>query len=225
MRDIRRLVITSVNNQPVRVEDVVEGGRGILRRTSSPATGRRRRATRRAWAGSATGSRTTNALRDRCGPLPTSARMTTTRSSASSCMRKNEDTLPALKDVKAKVKELNDPSSGRMLPGVKIEPYYDRTELINVTTETVTENLVVGIVLVIVDPVHVPQQHPHRGDRGDQYPAGPVVRFLGAVPARQVGQPAVDRRRRFRHHRRFVGDHGRKHLPPPDDGEYALACR
>ena len=27
LRDIRALVITSVNNQPVRVEDVVEGGR------------------------------------------------------------------------------------------------------------------------------------------------------------------------------------------------------
>jgi cobalt-zinc-cadmium resistance protein CzcA len=65
-------------------------------------------------------------------------------------MRKNEDTLPALKDVKAKVKELNDPASGRMLPGVEIEPYYDRTELLNVTTETVTENLLVGILLVVV---------------------------------------------------------------------------
>ena len=35
-------------------------------------------------------------------------------------LRKNEDTLPALKDVKAKVEEINDPASGRMLPGVKI---------------------------------------------------------------------------------------------------------
>ena len=65
-------------------------------------------------------------------------------------LRKNEDTLPALKDVKAKVEELNDPASGRMLPGVQIEPYYDRTDLIHVTTETVTENLLVGIVLVTV---------------------------------------------------------------------------
>ena len=57
-------------------------------------------------------------------------------------LRKNEDTLPALKDVKKKVKELNDPASGRMLPGVEIEPYYDRTDLLHITTETVTENLV-----------------------------------------------------------------------------------
>ena len=44
-------------------------------------------------------------------------------------MRKDEDTMPALKDVKAKVEEINDPTSGRLLPGTKIEPYYDRTGL------------------------------------------------------------------------------------------------
>jgi cobalt-zinc-cadmium resistance protein CzcA len=63
-------------------------------------------------------------------------------------LRKNEDSLPALRDVKAKVEELNQP--GRLLPGVQIEPYYDRTDLINVTTETVRENLILGMVLVIV---------------------------------------------------------------------------
>ena len=35
------------------------------------------------------------------------------------------------------------------LPGVKIVPYYKRTDLIDVTTETVRENLVVGMVLVV----------------------------------------------------------------------------
>jgi hypothetical protein len=35
--------------------------------------------------------------------------------------------LPTLKRVKAKAEELNDPANGRMLPGVEIEPYYDRT--------------------------------------------------------------------------------------------------
>src|SRR5205807_3980625 len=63
-------------------------------------------------------------------------------------LRKNEKTLPALKDVRAKVEELNDPQSGRMLPGVKIEPYYDRTDLINITTETVRENLALGMAFV-----------------------------------------------------------------------------
>ena len=63
-------------------------------------------------------------------------------------MRKNEQTLPALVDVKKKVNELNEPSAGRMLPGVKIEPYYDRSDLLAITTETVRENLIVGMSLV-----------------------------------------------------------------------------
>jgi cobalt-zinc-cadmium resistance protein CzcA len=62
-------------------------------------------------------------------------------------LRKNEDSLPALRDLEEKVKELNT-RSGRLLPGVQIETYYDRTDLIHVTTETVRENLVMGMVLV-----------------------------------------------------------------------------
>src|SRR5207248_3292565 len=61
-------------------------------------------------------------------------------------LRKGAESLPALADLRAKVEELNSP--GHMLPGVKIEAHYDRTDLINVTTETVQENLVVGLALV-----------------------------------------------------------------------------
>src|SRR5262249_45576662 len=42
--------------------------------------------------------------------------------------------------------ELNQP--GFLPPGVKIVPYYNRTELINRTTDTVQENLIVGMALV-----------------------------------------------------------------------------
>ena len=65
-------------------------------------------------------------------------------------LHKGDDSLPALHDVEKKVEELNDPKSGKMLPGVFIEPYYDRTELINVTTDTVRENLFLGMALVSV---------------------------------------------------------------------------
>src|SRR5262249_61724358 len=65
-------------------------------------------------------------------------------------LRKGEDSLPALRDVRKKVEELNQPDSGRLLPGVQIESYYDRTDLINVTTETVRENLILGMTLVTV---------------------------------------------------------------------------
>ncbi len=65
-------------------------------------------------------------------------------------LHKGDDSLPALHDVEKKVEELNDPTTGKMLPGVFIEPYYDRTDLIDVTTDTVRENLILGMTLVIV---------------------------------------------------------------------------
>ena len=64
-------------------------------------------------------------------------------------LRKGEESLPALQDVEALVEELNR-EPGRMLPGVKIDVLYDRTSLIGVTTETVQENLLVGMALVTV---------------------------------------------------------------------------
>ncbi len=64
-------------------------------------------------------------------------------------LRKGEDSLPALVDVEALVKELNE-TPGRLLPGVKIVPYYDRTGLIHTTTETVRENLFHGMALVTI---------------------------------------------------------------------------
>ena len=62
-------------------------------------------------------------------------------------LRKGESSLPALRDVEAKVQDLND-RPGRLLPGAKVNPYYDRTDLMNVTTDTVQENLVIGMTLV-----------------------------------------------------------------------------
>jgi len=147
IRDIRRLVIASVNNQPVRVEDVVEGGRIA---SSGEPLGEQgvvvRHQTRLGRVGQF------KADRERpSGSTLSLADVGHDMADKVSCivlLRKGEDTLPALVDVEAKVKELNDPASGRMLPGVEIVPYYDRTELIHITTETVTENLVVGVVLV-----------------------------------------------------------------------------
>ena len=65
-------------------------------------------------------------------------------------LRKGEHSLPALHDVQAAVAELNGPQGGKLLPGVKLEPYYDRMELMNVTRDTVNENLLTGMVLVSV---------------------------------------------------------------------------
>ena len=141
---------------PIRVEDVVEGGR------LAPGEPRRRRS------GVVVGHQTRlgkvsaeQARRDSphghgrsiawwTPPASWSGATKTTRCSASCCCARARTRCRRSKDVEKKVEELNDPESGRMLPGVEIEPYYDRTELINVTTDTVRENLLVGMVLVIV---------------------------------------------------------------------------
>jgi heavy metal efflux system protein len=147
INDIRHLVIASVNNQPVRVEDVVQGGRlspGEASTQGVVVSNQTRLGRIGYW----------RADRERPPGSPlTLADVGHDDDDRVQCivlMRKNEDTLPALKDVKKKVAELNDPTSGRTLPGVELETYYDRTDLLNVTTETVTENLLLGVTLVIV---------------------------------------------------------------------------
>ncbi|MBX7222502.1 MAG: CusA/CzcA family heavy metal efflux RND transporter [Blastocatellia bacterium] len=60
-------------------------------------------------------------------------------------MRRGEQSLPTLEQVHKKVEVLN---HGGLPPGVQIVPYYDRTNLINLTTHTVTHTLIEGMVLV-----------------------------------------------------------------------------
>ncbi|MGC1781218.1 MAG: CusA/CzcA family heavy metal efflux RND transporter [Acidobacteriaceae bacterium] len=63
-------------------------------------------------------------------------------------LQKGEQSLPALRALKKKVYALN---HGNLLPpGMQIKPYYDRTNLIHVTTETVKHIILTGLVLVTV---------------------------------------------------------------------------
>jgi cobalt-zinc-cadmium resistance protein CzcA len=149
LRALRNTVVTTINNTPVRVEDLVDGGplrypvelghRGVVVGNQT-RLGRVSLSTPRKDAHG-------HALKDAQGNV-----LWNDEEEKVQCivlLRKGEDSLPALADVKAKVEELNDASrGGQMLPGVKIEPYYDRTELINITTETVRENLLVAMILV-----------------------------------------------------------------------------
>jgi cobalt-zinc-cadmium resistance protein CzcA len=62
-------------------------------------------------------------------------------------MRTGEKTQDVLKQVEAKTKELNE----QVLPkDVKIHPFYDRSDLIALTTKIVEDNLLRGMFLVIV---------------------------------------------------------------------------
>jgi heavy metal efflux system protein len=60
-------------------------------------------------------------------------------------MRRGEKSLPTLERVRQKVDQIN---KGGLPKGMFIVPYYDRTNLINLTTHTVTHTLVEGMILV-----------------------------------------------------------------------------
>jgi cobalt-zinc-cadmium resistance protein CzcA len=155
VREIRRIVITSINNIPIRVDDVVEGGPiGTGLASTFAGMGRSRQ-------GVVVGHQTRLGQVMVNRPLDREGKKWIHEDEVVQgivLLRKNQESLPALIDVKKKVKDLNphkdkkgEPvGSGRLLPGVTIQPYYDRTDLINVTTHTVEHNLLLGIVLVSV---------------------------------------------------------------------------
>ncbi|WP_281616411.1 CusA/CzcA family heavy metal efflux RND transporter [Flammeovirga sp. SubArs3] len=62
-------------------------------------------------------------------------------------MRRGENPSEVIERLKLKIEELNE----RVLPeGTSIDPFYDRSELIDFTTNTVTKNLAEGIFFVVV---------------------------------------------------------------------------
>jgi len=63
-------------------------------------------------------------------------------------MRYGGETEPTLKAVHARVKLIED--RHLLPPGMRIVPYYDRGDLVRVTTHTVLENLLLGMGLVTV---------------------------------------------------------------------------
>ena len=149
IQQIRQIVITTTNNVPVRVGDVVEGGplrAGEAASEQGVVVGNHTRL------GKLSLSRP---LIDRRGDVVLDREANRVWIDEEDAvqglvlLRKGAESLPALKRIKAKIDELNE-TPGRLPPGVKIEPYYDRTDLINTTTETVHENLIVGISLVTV---------------------------------------------------------------------------
>jgi cobalt-zinc-cadmium resistance protein CzcA len=138
LREIRSIVIVSINNVPIRIDDVVEGG-PLLDADAPSLKG------------------VVVSFQTRLGRVSFDKALDDKNESWERheekvqgivLMRKGEESLPSLDGVHAKVKELNQP--GKLLPGVEIEPYYDRTELVHITTHTVEHNLIMGIVLVSI---------------------------------------------------------------------------
>ena len=149
LREMRGIVLAATNNVPIRVGDVVDGGtyssdtqagqRGAVVGIHPPQG-------RVAVSRPVTDSDGEDLL-DAEGKRIWEDRPDVVQGIV--LLRKAEQSLPALTDVKEKVKELNSNSS-KLLPGVSIETIYDRTRLVELTTHTVRENVVLGIVLVSI---------------------------------------------------------------------------
>jgi cobalt-zinc-cadmium resistance protein CzcA len=63
-------------------------------------------------------------------------------------MRRGEQSTPTITRVEELVASIN--NSTILPPGVRIERIYDRKDLIQTTTKTVLENMVLGIVLIVI---------------------------------------------------------------------------
>jgi cobalt-zinc-cadmium resistance protein CzcA len=150
LREIRDIVVATVNNVPIRVEDLTSGGplsaHSRLRLSANNAMPQ------------ATDQGVAVGYQPRLGKVSVCRPKTDEQDNivwideedkvqGIVLKRKNEDTLPALNKVKEKIDELN---AGGLLPGVRVEPHFDLTGLIHVTTETVRENLFLGMLLVTV---------------------------------------------------------------------------
>ncbi len=147
LREIRQIVLSATNNVPIRVDDIVEGG--LLKAADDPAAfgvvvGNQTRLGR-VMIGEpridSNGQEIVDKSRNRKWNDDDDVVQGVV------LLRKGEQSLPALRDVEALVKDLNE-TPGRLLPGVKIDVGYDRTDLIHVTTSTVQENLMAGMALV-----------------------------------------------------------------------------
>ena len=62
-------------------------------------------------------------------------------------MRRGEQTQDVLKGVEAKTRQLNEQI---LPPDVRVRPYYDRSDLVQLTIDTVEHNMVMGMILVLL---------------------------------------------------------------------------
>ncbi|MBI3865222.1 MAG: efflux RND transporter permease subunit, partial [Planctomycetia bacterium] len=149
VRQIRQIVITATNNVPIRVEHVVKGG---------PVRPEEDDVTQGVIIGHQTRQGRIGINRPKVDSdgkefIDADGKPTMIdeddKVQGIILLRKGEKSLPVLQAVKEKIDEFNH-QPGRLLPGVFLEPYYNRSTLIDVTTSTVRENLLVGMMLVTV---------------------------------------------------------------------------
>src|SRR5262249_14914480 len=135
VRQIRQVVVASVNNQPILVDQLVEGGPARAGNDQD---------------GVVVSYQTRLGKVSRSVPDPNAPdgwRDDEDKVMGIVLMRKNENSLPTLERIKDKITEFNT-TPGRLPPGVELQTHFDLSRLIHVTTETVRENLLIGMTLV-----------------------------------------------------------------------------
>ena len=126
-------------------------------------------------------------------------------------LRTGEKTQDVLKRVEAKTKELNE----QILPkDVKVLPFYDRSDLVELTTQVVERNLLRGMLAGRRRADILSLRLSRRADRRHHHPAGAAVRLHLPRSAKCLGQSAVHRRGGFWNPGGWRGGHGGEHLPP-----------
>ena len=122
-------------------------------------------------------------------------------------MRTGEQAQTVLKRVEAATDLLN-----HTLPkDVRVEAFYDRSDLIHLTTRTVADNLLRGIVLVVVVLVFFLYDVRSGLDRRGNDSVVPAVRVHLPRSSTHPGKSAVDWRNRFRHSGRRIRRDGGEH--------------
>jgi cobalt-zinc-cadmium resistance protein CzcA len=147
LSELRNIVLAATNNVPVRIGDVVDGGfysSNTISKQSGVVVGAQPKQGQVAVSRPVVNADGEDII-DASGKRVFEDRPDVVQGIV--LLRKNEQSLPALKDVKAKITELNE-NPARLLPGVQIETIYDRTKLVELTSHTVEENVLVGIGLV-----------------------------------------------------------------------------
>ncbi len=125
-------------------------------------------------------------------------------------MRKGEQAQVVLRSIEEKTKELN----RSILPkDVKIHPYYDRSDLIALTTRTVEDNLLRGMVLVVIILIFFLYDIRTGMVVAITIPLALLFCFHLPRLAARPREPPLDRGDRLWNPRRWSGRDGGEHLP------------
>ena len=126
-------------------------------------------------------------------------------------LRTGEKTQDVLKRVEAKTKELNE----QILPkDVKVLPFYDRSDLVELTTQVVERNLLRGMLLVVVVLIFFLYDFRAGLIVAVSIPLALLFAFICLDAAKCLGKSAVHRRGGLWNLGGRRGGHGGKHFPP-----------